>query len=189
MGINITKPSATNYNFYMCGVANRGAGPVKACYWANEILHDLDLPLGTVSSVANAIHVIENIAFVAGSYNNGTKEVACYWESSTSSFRHDLTNGTTIDGYAKGIYIYKNHVYVCGWTTEDRINNIPCYWEDGVKVDLDVQEFNGVRNAEAYKIFVKDDVVYTSGLIFYGANTYSCFWRDTSRTNLPGGGN
>lgn len=62
-------------------------------------------------------------------------------------------------------------------------NNVPCYWKDGVRTDLDSSSSDGF----AMGITVVDDSVYVAGHYFPSGNAgyrAACYWKDGTRYYL-----
>ncbi|HEX3049006.1 MAG TPA: hypothetical protein VHY08_29960, partial [Bacillota bacterium] len=84
-----------------------GAQDDRACYWtdsgAGATANNLLLPDTISSAAANSIYVFEGTPYCVGVYNDGSKDIACYWSGNS---RIDLPNGN-LDSEAKAIFVEK----------------------------------------------------------------------------------
>jgi hypothetical protein len=118
--------------------------------------------------------------YSAGSYNDGTKRVACYWKD---GIRQSLDVSGISDARATGIAVSGSSVYVVGdYTNKDNI----CYWKDGVRQTLDLQGIDqSFTNYGA--ITVSGTSVYIAGHYYRpgdGNTSYLCYWKDGIRTDF-----
>ncbi|NLJ05750.1 MAG: hypothetical protein GX435_08635, partial [Exilispira sp.] len=74
-------------------------------------------------SKANSIYVSGSDIYVAGYYNNGSKDIACYWKDET---KVDLETSST--SKANSIYVSGSDIYVAGYYN-DGTKDIACYWK------------------------------------------------------------
>lgn len=130
--------------------------------------------------VAKGIDVAGGTIYTAGSCNDGTGSIACFW---TGTARTDLAPGD----YAYAVRASAGHVYVAGSYT-DGGENLPCYWTDGVKTNLPPGASTTSNYSYAQAIEVVAGTVYTAGAYSNGSREVPCFWTGTTRTDLPDGG-
>ncbi len=122
--------------------------------------------------------------YFAGYYNDGSKDIPCYWSGKT---RIDLpvpSDGSD-EGFALSpailsgdtVYIAGNYFNGSRW--------IPCYWAGGARIDL---QSGSNFHAIATSISVFRGTAYTAGYYFDGFKDVPCYWAGTSRTDLMGDG-
>jgi LruC domain-containing protein len=136
----------------------------------------------------------QNSVYVAGFYNDGTNDVAAYWEAPTDGsapVRTDLTDGvpTGADAYAQDVFVVGTDVYVAGYYGESDpdVGTVyrALYWVNGVATALSTAD----ESVQATGIHVDASVVYVSGEVIdqtdarFGVPIY---WRDGVRTDLLG---
>ncbi len=88
----------------------------------------------------NSIHVNNTDVYVAGRYNDGKRDVACYFKN---GIKTDLNSKSEKSGVTS-IFIYEIDIYAVG--NDDGA----CYWKNGVKTKIG----NGIDNPRANSIFV-----------------------------------
>ena len=126
-------------------------------------------------------YVPEAKVYAAGYYNNGSKDVACYWIDGEKT---DLTDGTQ-NAKANSIFVDGTDIYVAGYYnngTED----IAAYWKNGVKVkDLTAAPYIGSGGS----ITVSGGNIYVSGNYKSadGATYYLSYWTNGVEKNLYSG--
>ncbi len=113
--------------------------------------------------------------YVAGSYNNGSYDVACYWTDDGTVTRTDLSVVTSKDAGATGIFVDDSgSIFVSGYYTNASDTEVAVYWKDGViSSDLGV-------NSRATGIAVDSGgTVYVSGFYYNGSiSNKAVFWSD-----------
>jgi hypothetical protein len=126
--------------------------------------------------------------YSVGSYNDGTKDVACYWKD---GIRQTLDVSGISDARASGIAVSGSTVYVVGSYKNGNNKNNICYWKDGVRQTLDHQGIDVSYNDYYGAIAVSGTSVYIAGEYFRpgdGNTTYLCYWKDGIRTDLDRSG-
>lgn len=87
---------------YTVGSYTRGEGePDFACLWTGKAKTDLS----DTSSAATALDLVDGTIYVAGWYDDGTKNIPCYWtvkDGVVTKFDLSISDG---GGYAKGIVV------------------------------------------------------------------------------------
>ena len=165
----------SNGNVYVSGTCG-----ANACYWINETRYDLPGDGGE----GEAIAVDGDDIYVAGWYNNGS----CYWKNGE---RINLTTNAESQAFAIGI---RNNgaVYVGGYYLNNSHYYIPCFWKNGNnRTNLPVPSGG---DGEVYDIaFMDGNMRYYAGYTlrpdnFAGLVPKACYWRHTTRTDLPLGG-
>ena len=132
--------------------------------------------IGAADVTLYAIWKYDN--YVAGSYNDGTYNVACYWKNGEKTDLYNLNNSSASSVFISGTDIYVTGKYFNG------TYNVACYWKNGVKTDLITE-----NNQSVNKMFVSGTDVYSSGTYDNGYNV-ACYWKNTTRYTLldtPGG--
>jgi hypothetical protein len=69
--------------------------------------------------------------YLAGPYNDGYKDIACYWQD---GIKTNLPAGNSYS-YATAITTSNNSIYLAG-NYSDGSKTIACYWQNGRKTDL-----------------------------------------------------
>jgi hypothetical protein len=182
-----------------CGGGNGGNGsgsdgdqdnnPQKiACYWrvAGETMERITLPgVGSFDAEAKSIAVANGIVYTAGSYYDGKKWIACYWEGTA---RRDLE--TNVASRAESITVKNGKLFIAGGYYDT--SNRACYWtvngSSVSKITLPVPAVpdDGQRYADAFSIAVaSDETVYTAGFYINDNGDYTaCYWKTTDRVDL-----
>ena len=131
-------------------------------------LYDKDTVLVTVTD-----NTPEPGVYIAGGYATSGVEIPFYYEN---GIRTDLGN----NGRARSIFVSGTDVYVAG-----NNNGYPCYWKNGVKIDLPTIGSGGDANS----ILVYGTDVYVAGNVYVaGINHddpyYPCYWKNGARIDL-----
>ncbi len=163
---------------YTCGTGEAS----DACYWIDQTRYDLPGFWGE----AEAIAVHNGDVYVAGWYDNGS----CYW---VNGQRVDLTTNRDSQAYAIGVRD-NGMVYVGGYYMNNHHYIIPCFWKDGNnRTNLPIPSGG---DGEVYDIAIEEtgnNMRYFAGVAlhtssFAGYTPKACYWRHTTRTDLPLGG-
>ena len=117
----------------------------------------------------------------AGYYNDGTKDIPCYW---TRTLRTDLSGDGTHDAYASSIDVSNSTIYTAGYYSDGK-KGIPCYWTGTLRTDL---SGDGIHDGYANSITVSGSTVYTAGYYSDGTKDVPRYWTGTTHTDLPGDG-
>ena len=172
---------------------------LQPCYWKNNTLieitdypdleititEDYDYPFALPPVELTCIYVSDGDIYIGGNYDIGVKKdkpwaepkQACYWKN---NIKTDLQGNNS---FVSGIFVKDGKVYVSGGcdfmgTNKNNKVGLPCYWENGQKVDLP----NIEPSASTSDIFVDNGTVYVSGN--GGFVTYACYWKDKVQTVL-----
>ncbi|NLJ04962.1 MAG: hypothetical protein GX435_04530, partial [Exilispira sp.] len=86
------------------------------------ILFFLILLFSMFYSCPNPVEPVTTV-YIAGYYNNGSEDIACYWKDET---KVDLE--TSSKSKANSIYVSGSDIYVAGYYYNGT-NNIACYWK------------------------------------------------------------
>jgi hypothetical protein len=122
---------------YTAGRYYGGADPAP-CYWTGATRTDLPIVEGNEECYAEDIAVDDGTVYTAGYYGTFSFDTftysytACYW---IGDERHDLPGEGTYNNQAYGICVLEGSVYVSGYYNDGE-KDVPCYWKDGVRVDL-----------------------------------------------------
>ncbi len=161
---------------FIVGYYNDGTS-TNACYWKNGQAAVALPEQGAGNSKALSVFMENGIAYIAG-YHTDTNEYACYWTVDTSNndtiSRVDFENTTEIK--AEDIFRSGGIVYVVGYYVSSG-ESIPCFWEGGVRYDLERDGNTG--HGFAKSISVSNGVKYIGGY----QNNKSCYW--TGSTTAP----
>jgi LruC domain-containing protein len=154
---------------YVAGTTITGSAR-RAFVWRDGSATEL-MPGKT--SEALGIEVSAGKVYVAGYYNNGTNDVACYWVNDAAGLVELYT-----DGYSRANAIVSDgtHVYAAGYYVSGGLN--ACTWTDGAATRTEL----GAGNATA--ITLADGVVYAAGNASNGTNNAAVTWKDGVRTEL-----
>lgn len=160
----------SNNTVYTAGDYMDDDGNSFPCYWRDYV----KINLGAGEGHAQSIFVSGDRVYIAGFYNNGTKNIPCYWsnladaEDAVTLQRVDLQSGPG-DAASQSIYISGGVVYNAGFYN-DGTNDIPCYWAGNVKSDL------GTGQGHAQAIYGSGGAVYIAGYYNNGSKDIPCFW-------------
>jgi uncharacterized repeat protein (TIGR02543 family) len=110
--------------------------------------------------------------YVAGSYNNGTYNVACYWKNGEKTDLYNTNNSSASSVFVSGTDTYVTGSYYNG------TYYVACYWNNGVKTDLIIQ-----NNLNVIDMFVSGTDVYSSGYYVSGRNI-ACYWKNSTKYDL-----
>lgn len=157
-------------NVYAAGRVQNGK--TYPCFWKNGVSTLLDIGTfdsGTVTGIVS----VEGTVYSCGNLNkDNTPDSACYWAGST---RTDLAGDGTRSAYAFAITVDSGHVYVAGYY-QNSSTKVPCYWKDGVRVDLPGTYY------EASALAIKGGKPYIAGFEYTG--TDPCYWADGTKVSL-----
>tara|TARA_Y100001970_G_scaffold179532_1_gene218573 strand:+ start:207 stop:1583 length:1377 start_codon:yes stop_codon:yes gene_type:complete len=151
-----------------------------ACYWIDQQRFDLpgDFSEGEAIAVSG-----ENI-YVAGWFDNGS----CYWENGE---KINLTVNRDSQAFSIGVR-NNGSVYIGGYYMNNHHYYIPCFWKDGNnRTNLSIPTDG---DGEVYDIaFMDGNMRYYAGYVlktsgFAGYTPTACYWRHTTRTDMPFGG-
>jgi hypothetical protein len=118
-------------DIYTAGYESNGQVDV-AKFWKGTTATNVHT---TGSSKVNAIAIVNNEVYMAGSaYNTSSKLVAKHWKATSQAVVGlDLTDGTD-HAQANGIFVLGTDVYVAGF--ESKGNSSAKYWKNGVATNL-----------------------------------------------------
>ena len=148
-------------NFYIAGSYEDG-GVIKACYWINQTLTQLN---GS-DCRAVAIAVSGNHIYTAGRYS--TSQKAFYWIDQVK--QADFTENRVS---FSDIFVLGSDVYVIG-NYGSLPNQKACYWKNGTRTDLPHSGIAGLTSDTA----VSNANFYIAG--FYADaidNPIACYWK------------
>lgn len=141
-----------NNDIYVAGFMNE---PMEtARYWKNGVETILPQSPNSVRSRAESIYVDGGNIYIAGyqqihlGYLND-KYVATFWKNGVITLLGDMAN----NGYASGVSVKENVVYVCGHETNAGGNLVAKYWKNGVDVSLS----DGTASEQTTSIFITDE--------------------------------
>lgn len=98
-------------------------------YWKNAEAIILDTRYGEVHQIAKSGQDIYAVGLLNKRNSNSTGHTAAYWKNGTLYELED-------NAQAYGIYIDGDDVYVSGSVGRVPIDYKPCYWKNGIRVDL-----------------------------------------------------
>ncbi|MCX8124986.1 MAG: hypothetical protein N3F66_12610, partial [Spirochaetes bacterium] len=116
---------------------------------------------------AYGIYVYNGQRYIAGFYqidNSGSKYArAALWVDSNNPILYAPEDGS--DCAAFSVFVYNNDVYVAGNIEKDKSDNSgtyvqPCYWKNGVRVDLSVPSQAGTDATEISSVGAHAIVVH-----------------------------
>lgn len=176
---------ASGTNVYVAGfhvkVRENSSSTERATIWINNTENNLS-DQGN-RSYAQSVFVSGNDVYVAGNDRTpyipatgvGNKPQATYWKNGVPTYLNSSVNRI---GYATGIFVAGDDVYVCGYEENESAIMIAKYWKNGVAVDLGPGYTSG--------IFVKGTDVYVSG--YEGiAPSQAKYWKNGNAITLTGG--
>ncbi|MEJ2881623.1 hypothetical protein [Pedobacter sp. GR22-6] len=98
-------------------------------YWKNTEPVVLDERYGEVWQITKSGSDVYAVGLINKRNSNSTGHTACYWKNGKLQELEDLAQ-------AYGIFINGEDVYVTGSVGNVPIDYKPCYWKNGVRVDL-----------------------------------------------------
>jgi hypothetical protein len=137
--------------------------------------------------MARSIAVSNGKVYIAGRYNDGAYNKACYW---INGVKTDLQAG--VASRATSIAVDDGKVYVTGFYydrgTEDApAGNYGCYWVDGARTNLEDAYINGAVNEfdDTLPIAVYRGKVYVVGWSKGSmATPAACIWVNGAKREL-----
>ncbi|HWQ07522.1 MAG TPA: hypothetical protein VN436_00365 [Holophaga sp.] len=191
----VTGIAVSDSAVYCSGYYASGSNTI-GCYWSgtgDTNRHELTIPSSATSSKAYGIVVTDGKAYTVGSYIDSGSQVPCYWRATTPHIlKHDSTV-TVADAYGLTLSGSGNYVYFAGYYNNGTLD-VPCRWYVAVssaddpttyKTDLDADS----RNARARAIFASGSTVWVGGNYTNSSSlSVPCYWKDTTKTDLAGGG-
>jgi len=140
-------------------------------YWKNNV--KIDVPN---NGKAYDITVSGSDVYLAGYYNNGTTNIACYWKNETKTdFAYSSSSANYIA--ARNVTVVGSDVYVVA-------TNL--YWKNGERTSIST----GVSNVDVNKTFgisVVGSDVYVGGYYYYnsgGMQYFWCYWKNGVKTTV-----
>jgi hypothetical protein len=169
---------------------NRVSSSSIPCIWKNGIRTDL----ATIDdpAQANSIFVSGNDVYVAGDEYLEEPEhtfFPCYWKNGVRTDLPSAKDAETIwESSAKSIFVSGNDVYAAGYiqtySTALHLRNIPCYWKNGLRIDLSLKTPSIGEWGWATSVFVSGSDVYVAGNDYGQQISIPCYWKNGNRTEL-----
>ena len=130
----------------------------------------------------------ETAVYVAGYYNDGSRDIACYWKDGV---KFDLHINAGHNSQAKSIYVLDDNIYVAGYYNDGSVVTA-CYWKNGFETSLDLSDVgSGLGDSKATEIVIDTDTMYISGHYIdtdQVLDQNACYWSGSSgalsRTDL-----
>lgn len=125
-----------------------GGGTAVPSYWIGTTRTDLPIPAEAEEGEATGIAFADGAVYTAGYHgyfdapSSSYAYTACYW---VDDDRYDLPGEGTNSAQAYAIRVFEGSIYVSGCYS-DGTKDIPCYWEDGVRVALPGGTSDGYAN-------------------------------------------
>jgi uncharacterized membrane protein len=123
----------------------------RACLWTGTIVANLPSSDSGSNSYANGIYANGSDIYVAGSSNNGTNDIACYWNGTGT--RVDLPV-TSMSSWANSVGFGADTVFTVGNYNNGGSVFGASYWTDTTKNDVSLPT-SGVTTAELSSIHVR----------------------------------
>jgi hypothetical protein len=98
-------------------------------FWKNTEPIVLDKRFGEVWQITKSGSDVYAVGLISKSNSNSGFFTACFWKNGVLTELQD-------NAQAYGIFLDGNDVYVTGSVGDVPVNYRPCYWENGVRVDL-----------------------------------------------------
>ena len=98
-------------------------------YWKNTDPVVLDKRFGEVWQITKSGSDIYAVGLINKYNSNSTGHTACFWKNGTLYELED-------NAQAYGIFLDGNDIYVTGSVGKVPAHYRPCYWKNGVRVDL-----------------------------------------------------
>jgi hypothetical protein len=109
--------------FYVAGLCG------VPMYWKNTDPMILDKRFGEVWQITKSGSDLYAVGLINKFNSNSTMHTACFWKNGVLN---ELGDGAQ----AYGIFVEGNDIYVTGSVGDVPISYKPCYWKNGVRVDL-----------------------------------------------------
>jgi hypothetical protein len=167
---------------FVSGNASDTVGNLIPCFWKNGQRHDLEIPGMGDHGTANSIFVSRSEVYTAGTLIlNSIQYDPSHWIPSlwingkwTELSRIDPANL----GQARGVFLDGMDIYVSGKTRE--ASDVPCFWKNGVRIDLPAAAKNHVTSGDAGGLCVFGGDVYVAGSMSY----MPCYWKNGAQISL-----
>ena len=117
--------------------------------------------------------------YVAGYYNNGSLDIACYW---VDGERKHLDNPGAGNYKAYAITVANGSVYTAGEYDKGGDNWAACYWKDSKKVKDLPGDYTEIQDITVVEVGATH-TVYVTGREYedYTDTYYGCYWEDGVR--------
>ena len=174
-------------HIYVGGIETTGdlTSDYNASYWDNDTLVTLPSKGYTLSIYASGGQL-----YSVG-YETAVEKTSAVYYIGNQKQTLDLPSNS-LSSEATGVYVYGSDVYISGRydtasSTDPTIATgwIPCYWKNGVRVDMPVPSTDG-DYAYTSGIFVKNNDVFVAG--GYDSATsrkqIACYWKNGTKTDL-----
>jgi hypothetical protein len=165
----------------------------RACYWEGQTRIDLTTLDDSIDARAYAIAVDGGTVYVAGFYNDGTKEIPCYWtRPAGGSLTRTTLSGDSVLSYkyarAMTITVDGGTVYVAGFYYDSTAGHeTACYWRGNTRQELTFPD--GTWDSYANSITVSNGTVYIAGQYYLNATNYNrnigCYWTNPVAGGTP----
>ena len=116
------------------------------------------------------------MVYIAGYYNNGSFNIACWWRNGILQPVLEESNGNS---EATSIFVRNSNVYITGYYNDGVYPYVATYWINGTRISEDL--FN--EKSRGMDIFVTpEEEVFVAGFYFNAEvpTLSSCYWADTS---------
>lgn len=113
--------------------------------------------------------------YVSGYYNDGEKDIACYWAKIGDENTQRVDLHTTSDSRATDIKVVNGNIYVSGYYT-DGGDTVAVYWKNGTPIEIHRSIASELNSIEVSTL----ETVYVSGR-YYNTDTFSlvaAYWRN-----------
>jgi len=98
-------------------------------FWKNTEPIVLDKRFGEIWQITKSGSDVYAVGLISKSNSNSSFFTACFWKNGVLTELQD-------NAQAYGIFIDGNDIYVAGSVGDVPINYKPCYWKNGLRVDL-----------------------------------------------------
>lgn len=98
-------------------------------YWENTDPVVLDERFGEVWQITKSGSDVYAVGLINKYNSNSSRHTACYWKNGELYELED-------DAQAYGIFVDGDDIYVSGAVGDVPVNYRPCYWKNGIRVDL-----------------------------------------------------
>ncbi|MEI6092727.1 MAG: hypothetical protein WCQ47_03485 [bacterium] len=170
----------SNGHIYVGGMENHNGytGYEEAVYWDND-----SRVLVASNGYIQAISASGSQIYTAGYETDVDHNIAIYYIG-TQKQTLDLPADSTSSS-ASGIYVSGTDVYVSGQYYASN-GWVPCYWKNGVRVDLAISSTTDGDYPYTSGIFVKNGDVYVSGgyMSVTSRKKIACYWKNGVKTDL-----
>ncbi len=143
----VTKIFVDKTDVYIAGSTFNGSGMKTAVYWKNGTV--VTVTDGTNSAQLMDIAVHNGDVYVSGSESHSGRSFAKFWKNGKAV---TLSDATSSSGYAAGIAVWGQHVFVVFTETTAAYENIVRYWHNGTVMKVSDKKISSYGYALGFQL-------------------------------------